>query len=66
MWGLDPVPNSAVNVFVPFSQSHILSVLAFSPKINIMIVIIIIDLILRCIFLYLINRISNIWDEFYN
>lgn len=35
---LDPVPSSAVNDCVPFSRSCVLSVPAFSPKINTVIV----------------------------
>ena len=50
---LDPVPSSAVNNCVPFSRSRVLSVPAFSPKINTVIVMmVIIEFILRCIFLH--------------
>ena len=50
---LDPVPSSAMNNCVPFSRSRVLSVPAFSPKINTVIVMmVIIEFILRCIFLH--------------
>lgn len=64
---LDPVPSSAVNDCAPFSRSCVLSVPACSPKINTVIVMmVIIEFILRCIVLHLTNSISNIWHEFYN
>lgn len=67
MGELDPVPSSAMNDCVPFSRSRVLSLPAFSPKINAVIVMmVIIEFILRCIFLHLTNSISNIWHGLYN
>ena len=67
MGELDPVPSSAVNDCVPFSRSCVLSLPAFSPKINTVIVMmVIIEFILRRIFLHLTNSISNIWHGLYN
>lgn len=53
--GTGSYPSSLLSDSVALSQSHNLSVPAFSPKINIVIVImiIIIDFTLRCIFFYI-------------